>query len=260
MSTPCFHLEGLVTEDGSPMDFEGPLSLILQLLKKNRIEIRDIRISEILDQYNAYLDTAREMNLDIASEFIQMASYLLFIKSKMLLSGDRDNSELEELISSLEKLEARDTFNTIKTVIPEISSIMSSGSLYYCRGPLLRDDETESEGEYNIEGLLKALLAIFTRSSGMFLSEREFSTSLPARIQYSVRDKCKELLSLLENGPRSLNSLYSQCKSRSELVATFISVLELCSLGSLSVTAKGSGYSIRSTGLSSEKVLEQISD
>jgi segregation and condensation protein A len=70
-----------------PEDFTGPLDLILLLLSKNKIEIRDIRISELLDQYLAYLEKMRELDLDIASGFEQMAAHLMFIKTRMLLAA-----------------------------------------------------------------------------------------------------------------------------------------------------------------------------
>ena len=88
VENPMFRLEGVVKDKNGEQDFEGPLSLILMLLSKNKIEIRDINISEILDQYLAYLETMEAMDLEIASEFVQMASHLLYIKTKMLLNLD----------------------------------------------------------------------------------------------------------------------------------------------------------------------------
>ena len=116
-----FHLGSLIRGENTIEDFDGPLTLILEMLKKNKIAIRDIQISEILDQYIEYLDKIQRMDLEIASEFVQMASYLLLIKTKMMLFGDRSEvSELEELISSLEKLQAKDYFESLKSVIPEL--------------------------------------------------------------------------------------------------------------------------------------------
>ena len=102
MENPSFFLEGVVREKNELQDFEGPLSLILMLLSKNKIEIRDIKISDILDQYLEYLAQMQSMDLEIASEFVQMASHLLYIKTKTLLSGDEEVSELEVLMASLE--------------------------------------------------------------------------------------------------------------------------------------------------------------
>ena len=80
MENPSFFLEGVIHEKNELQDFEGPLSLILMLLSKNKIEIRDVSISEILDQYLDYLDRMQSMDLEIASEFVQMAAHLLYIK------------------------------------------------------------------------------------------------------------------------------------------------------------------------------------
>lgn len=98
MENPSFYLEGVVREKNELQDFEGPLSLILMLLSKNKIEIRDIKISEILDQYLEYLDQMQKLDLEIASEFVQMASHLLYIKTKTLLTQEEEVSELEVLI------------------------------------------------------------------------------------------------------------------------------------------------------------------
>jgi len=116
MESPVFKLEGIVKEKDETTDFEGPLNLILQLLSKDKVEIRDISISSILDQYLAFLDEMAEMDLDIASEFVTMASHLTFIKTKMLLSGNEDISELEQLISSLEELRRGDVYLQIKDI------------------------------------------------------------------------------------------------------------------------------------------------
>ncbi len=89
MDNPSFYLEGVVREKNELQNFEGPLSLILMLLSKNKIEIRDINISDILDQYLEYLDQMQKLDLEIASEFVQMASHLLYIKTKTLLTQER---------------------------------------------------------------------------------------------------------------------------------------------------------------------------
>ena len=87
MSEPRYHLEGIVrTRDAGLEDFEGPLDVIFLLLSKNKIEIQDVSITAILEQYLHYLDTMKRLDMEIASEFITMASHLMLIKTKMLLS------------------------------------------------------------------------------------------------------------------------------------------------------------------------------
>ncbi len=110
MENPNFFLEGIVKNKDELENFEGPLSLILLLLSKNKIEIRDISISDILEQYLDYLEQMQSMDLEIASEFVQMAAHLLYIKTRTLLSTEEEVSELEVLISSLEQLKCRDIF------------------------------------------------------------------------------------------------------------------------------------------------------
>ena len=106
MEDPTYHLEGVIRNREEMQDFEGPLSLILMLLSKNKIAIRDIKISEILDQYLTYLAQMERMDLEIASEFVQMASYLLYIKTRTLLAAesellDRLSAPDQERLSSL---------------------------------------------------------------------------------------------------------------------------------------------------------------
>ena len=85
---PKYHLTGVVkAKDDTAEDFDGPLDVILLLLSKNKIEIEDISIAAILEQYLAYLDEMKRMDMEIASEFIAMASHLMLIKTKMLLSA-----------------------------------------------------------------------------------------------------------------------------------------------------------------------------
>ena len=99
---PSYHLEAVIRSKDEWEDFTGPLDLILMLLAKNKIEIRDIRISELLDQYLDYLQKMQDMDLEIASEFVQMASHLMYIKTKMLLTEEKEPTELEILVSALE--------------------------------------------------------------------------------------------------------------------------------------------------------------
>ena len=106
MEQPRYHLEGIVhTRAETPEDFDGPLDVIFLLLSKNKIEIQDVSISAILEQYLAYLDEMKRMDVEIASEFTAMASHLMLIKTKMLLSAAEQEeamSEMELLIQSLD--------------------------------------------------------------------------------------------------------------------------------------------------------------
>ena len=124
IETPIFHLEKVVkARDEEMEDFNGPLDLILHLLSKNKMEIKDIQISLILDQYLAWMARRKELDLEVASEFVTMAAQLVFIKTRMLLSihDEEALSEMEQLIASLEEHQRHENFAKIKTVVPQLS-------------------------------------------------------------------------------------------------------------------------------------------
>ena len=242
-------------------DFEGPLSLILMLLSKNKIEIRDIKISEILDQYMSYLEEMQSMDLEIASEFIQMASHLLYIKTKTLLTSDEEVSELEVLMASLEQLKARDTMAAVQKVTPELKRASEQGLLYFAKLPEPPTKQSQ-EYEYRHEpvDLLKALHSIFSRGGVKAPDAESFAAAIPQRIIFSVREKSRQILDLLRAGDVYLNELYRTCATRSELVAAFVSVLELCSMGSVHIDRRESGYYLSFTGGDVDEILEKITD
>lgn len=264
MEDPNFHLQGIVREKDELCDFEGPLSLILLLLQKNKIEIRDIVISDILDQYLAWLDTMQQMDLEVTSEFIQMASYLLLIKTKVLLTDDKEEvSELEALIQSLEQLRSKDSLAAVRQVMPALGEAYRTGALICSKMPEpLAHTAMDYQYHHDPVELLQALLSMFTATGEKPADNDALVKAIPHRIIYSVRDKTAHILSSLKERDFTLSELYSQCSTRSELVATFMAVLELCSLGSISVSLseETAEYSIRFTGGDIDEILEKIED
>ncbi len=259
MENPSFFLEGVVKEKNQLQDFEGPLSLILMLLSKNKIEIRDISISDILDQYLAYLEEMQSMDLEIASEFVQMASHLLYIKTKTLLTGDEEVSELEVLMASLEQLKCKDVLAAVQKITPELKKASELGLLYYVKMPEpLPKSSKEYEYSHEPVDLLKALYSVYSRGVKTPESEDKLASAVPRRITYSVKDKSRQLLELLRTGDFRLGELYKSCRSRSEVVATFVSVLELCSMGSINISRMEGDYSISYTGGDIDEILEKI--
>lgn len=258
MDNPTFHLESIVKDKNELQDFDGPLSLILMLLSKNKIEIRDIKIAEILDQYLEYLDRMERMDLEITSEFVQMASHLLYIKTKTLLAGEEEVSELEELMTSLEQLKCKDIYTAVQKITPELKSASEKGFLYYTKLPEpLPNVKREYEYRHESADLFKALYAVITR--GGKPAEPEFARRLaPTRIVYEIRTKSSELIARLQSGPAKLSELYSACRSRSEIVATFMSILELCSMGSVELSGDESDYTLSFTGGNVNEILDRI--
>ena len=263
MSTdPTFRLEGVVHERDSLADFEGPLSLILQLLSRNKIEIRDISVSEILDQYLAYLDEMQRMDLEVASEFVQMAAYLLYIKTRTLLAADKEVTELEQLMSSLEQLKAKGARDAVKSVLETFGAMSENGKDLFTRGqePLSREAKAYDYRHEPAE-LLGALLSVFMRPDIKPPAPRELAKLAPKRIVYGVRDKSREIIERLSSrGRATLGELCAESRSRSEVVAVFLSVLELCSMGSLIISEAGNDLVLEFTGGDTEKILEAIEE
>ena len=257
MENPNFFLEGIVRDKDEMQNFEGPLSLILQLLAKNKLEIRDISVSDILDQYLEYLDQMQSMDLEIASEFVQMAAHLLYIKTRTLLAGDEEVSELEVLMSSLEQLKARDVFASVQKVLPELKKASEIGLLYYAKQPEpLRQEKREYEYRHEPVDLLRAMYRIYAR--GGKAAPPDMSAKVPRRIVYSVRDKSLQILNRLRRSDVSIQELYRECASRSEIVATFVSVLELCSIGSVHIERAEDSYTLSFVGGDVDEIMEKI--
>ena len=265
---PTYHLEGVIRTKEDMEDFEGPLTLILMLLSRNKIEIRDIRISEILEQYLAYLDEMKSMDLEIASEFIQMASYLLYIKTKMLLTSDEEEvSELELLLASLEQMKARNAYHTIQSVTPALLKASQEGVRYHAKQPEPLPGRKTYQYRHESWELLKAVAEV-TRRSRTTADERDAEEQaerrrrmIPRRIVYNVRDKSREIIRRLGSfGRLTLRELYLLSRSRSEVVATFLSVLELCSLGHTHLRRDGGEIVVSFAGGDAEKVIESIGE
>ena len=216
MAVPQYHLEGIVhTKTDQREDFEGPLDVIFLLLSKNKIEIQDVSISAILEQYLAYLEERKRLDMEIASEFIAMASHLMLIKTKMLLSqAEREEaeSELDLLRQGLAQRQRREAMEQIRTAISYLEPRNDIGRCQFVKEaePLRRDEA------YRYRHPLSDLAA------GAF-------RGLVGKEPYPVTKKAGEVLRvLILRGVERLRSLFLGSRSRSEVVATFLAILELC--------------------------------
>ncbi|MBQ7460014.1 MAG: segregation/condensation protein A [Oscillospiraceae bacterium] len=240
MDNPTFRLEGVVKSSDEMEDFEGPLTLILQLLSKNKIEIKDIKISELLDQYLAYLDEMKAMDLEIASEFVQMASHLVYIKARMLINAGEEPSELEELIESLERLKRRDVYERVKAVCDTLGGMYFRGAGIMTKPPEYFPQDKEYRYVHDRQDILDAMLRVLSREDAVSAVINEPRFTMPSRIIYSVSDKSEEIMIvLIHGGETRVSELFSRSKSRTELVATFISLLELAKAGKIGIIGDG---------------------
>ena len=215
--------------------FEGPLDLLLDLIKKNKVSITDIPIAFICDQYVEYINEAQKMDLDVAAEFIVMASELLFIKSQMLLPHEEgtENDPRREIQDALL------LYQQAKLAAGEMRNMYDEYSGRYVKGT---DDIPPEKGlplNLDTDLLMKALSAVMRR---MKIAETvrnpvELVNPLIKRKVVSVEEKIEEMCELLkEHEEASLFFLLKDSESRSELVARFMGVLELIKINRIIIT------------------------
>ncbi len=233
MSEPQYRLEGIVhTRSEAMEDFEGPLDVIFLLLSKNKIEIQDVSIAAILEQYLAYLDEMKRLDMEIASEFITMASHLMLIKTKMLLSATEAaeaESELDLLRQSLIERQRKEALEQIRMAVTVLEPRNEVGRCIFTKQPEpLRRDETYRY-QHDPVDMLRALDEIAERNQRRLPPPTVNFKGIVGKEPYPVTKKAAELIRrLVLRGIDKMKNLFKGSKSRSEIVATFIAVLELC--------------------------------
>lgn len=251
MDSPIYHLEGVVKAKTEDMeDFVGPLDLILHLLSKNKMEIKDIQISLILDQYLAWMAARKEMDLEVASEFVTMASQLVYIKTRMLLSihDEEALSEMEQLIASLEEHQRNENYLKIKEITPLLDRRYSYGRDFITKVPETIQPDRTYRYVHDREDLKKAILSVLSRADHQLPPPVAAFQGIVGREPYPVSEKAGEIIRrLLRTGVTRFRALFQGNRSRSEVVATFLAVLELCKAHRLRLAGTEEDCTITST-------------
>ena len=246
MGEPQYRLEGIVHARNEAMeDFEGPLDVIFLLLSKNKIDIQDVSITAILEQYLAYLDEMKRLDMEIASEFITMASHLMLIKTKMLLSAAEAaeaESELDLLRQSLIERQRREAMEQIRMAITVLEPMNDIGRCIFTKAPEpLRKDGTYRY-RHETEDMLRALDEIAERNQRRLPPPTVNFKGIVGKEPYPVSRKAVEVVrTLVLRGIERLKNLFKGNKSRSEIVATFLAILDLCKNNSVSLEDDNSG-------------------
>ena len=216
--------------------FEGPLDLLLMLIEKNKVSITDIPIAMICDQYIEYLQAAEEMDLDIATEFIVMASKLMLIKSQMLLpheEGTENDPRREIQDALLLHMRAKAAAKELRPMYDEYSGRFVKGT----------DDIPPERGlplDLDPDLLTKALNTVLRRIKVAEAVKKptDLVNPLIKRKVVSVEEKIIEMCDMLEEqGEASLYFLLKGSESRAELVARFMGILELIKLRRILITS-----------------------
>ena len=218
-------------------DFEGPFDLLLHLIKKNKMDIYNIEIYKITNQYLRYLDEMKEMDLEITSEFIVIAATLIEIKSKSLLPKVKVEDENEEDIENKLKLRLLE-YKQIKAVSSFFKERHINSGELYSKKPEIIEIEEEKAPKSN-EDIFKNLTLIdlyniynnildtyHNKQNNINVVQRKIYTD-----KYKVEDKMKELLDRFNNANViEFRSIIKESESKLETVVTFLALLELIKL------------------------------
>lgn len=210
--------------------FEGPLDLLLHLIKKNELDIYDIPISVITRQYLDYIKLMKELNLEVAGDFLLMASTLLHIKSRMLLpQDDQEEGQEEELDPRAELIQRLLEYQQYKEAGMVLEARALLGREVFvrsCPEPLLYEAQNE-EGPLELElfDLVDAFRSLLARIPA------ESFHDVAAAETLSIADCINDILSLLqEQDMLHFDDLVREEMTRERIIVTFLAVLELCRL------------------------------
>ena len=239
MDRPVYRLKGVVKDGATATeDFVGPLDLILHLLKKNRIAIRDIPLAGILEQFLAWMTSRRALDLEVAGEFIAMASHLMLLKTRMLLSEEDEQAqaEMEELIASLEARQRHESCQRVRTVLPQLRERFQASSAAYPKAPEATYLRRVYHYAHAPQDLQRAIETWWDRLRRSLPPDLEELRGVVRPEPFRVEEKAAQVLTLLGDGPLSLEELICRSTSRSEATATFLALLELCRGGRVHLT------------------------
>lgn len=203
--------------------FEGPLDLLLQLIARNKLNIYDIELSVLIDQYLEQIELFKAEEMELASEFLEMASRLLYIKTVSLLPKHDEIVQLkEELTGTL--LE----YMVCQQIARKLSE-MQDGFDRFVRKPEELEFDKTYELIHSADVMYLSYLAAVGRGQRKLPPSTAPFTKIVAKKIVAVSTKIVFVMrNLWKGGSKKLSSLYKTAHSRSEMVATFLAVLELC--------------------------------
>lgn len=209
--------------------FEGPLDLLLHLIKKHEIDIYDIPISLISEQYNQYLDTLKELNLDIVGDYLRMAAELGYIKSRMLLPKQVTDEEDEQEDPREELIKRLIEYQRYKDASYQLFSLDLLGRDIYARKFDELSDMDLREFEQPLRVDLWALIDAFKTVMERKAAQKEDEADIIVETDFmTVEDKIEEILQRIEEyNSFSFSDLFELSLSKMSLILTFMALLEL---------------------------------
>ncbi|NLM34395.1 MAG: segregation/condensation protein A [Clostridiales bacterium] len=224
----------------SELNFEGPFDLLLHLIKKNEMDIYDIKIYEITNEYLKYLNQMKEIDLEITSEFIVMASTLLEIKSKMLLPRINEKNE-EEGDPRAQLVEKLLEYKKFKAVAAYFRDRMGDTGYLFSKKPEIIDDKALDKNDEDIfkNITMLDLYNLYNDLINRYRNKINQNNTLPNHIpidKYKIEDKMVELKAKIQSGFKyRFTELIQQCESKIEVVVSFLALLELIRIKNVKV-------------------------
>ena len=218
-------------------DFEGPLDLLLHLVKETKMDIYDVDMSVIIEQYLDYIESMQDLNIDIASEFLVMAAELIHLKSKMLVNIKDDNSDIEEYsLNSEEDLKNRlIEYENYKNMTEIFKELEASRGEVYTKVPEslkeLTDTSISNDGSVTIDDLMKAFLEYQKRLE----YQKPINTKITKK-ELSVSDRKKWVRNLLTTKKRVEFTELFESNTRDYIVVTFLAILDMSKNDEISLT------------------------
>jgi segregation and condensation protein A len=215
--------------------FEGPLDLLLYLVKKEEVDIYEVNLTKIATQFIEYIEVMRELDLDIAGEFLVMASTLMYIKSRELLPKDQQVQVEEEEEGDdprWELIRQLVEYKKFKDAAAQLQTRELEQENVYARIPGRVEFETEApvRPDVSVFDLINAVNVILKR-----FGERDKGRDVFAD-QWTVSEKIEHLLNLSKSKPTMrFSELFAESTSRSEVVVTFLALLELIRMKQLRI-------------------------
>ena len=209
--------------------FEGPMDLLFHLIKKNEVDIYDIPIAVIADQYLEYIEMMKAMNIDLAGDFLVMASTLMQIKSKMLLPRHFDEDDEED--PRMEIVRPLFEYLQLKEAAETISTRPLLGDSVFARSPEPLDDLGKGE-----EVIMVGLFELIDAFSRILDNARESDLVTVTAETVSVKERIGQIADFLEdNQTATFVELLDQDYTRSDVVVTFLALLEMTKLGIIKI-------------------------
>lgn len=205
-------------------NFEGPLDLLLHLVKESNIDIFDISIVEITDKYLEYINRDDDLNINISSSYLVMAAELMYLKSKSLLPSLNKEEESEEEITRENLINKLLEYKKYKEMTPKFKELEDERRKIYIKGPEKISNYVENhfEGEASVDDLLDAFKKFLERKE----IEKPLETTITSR-EYSVKERKNGIRNILKIKKKAyLDELFEEF-NKSYVVVTFLSILEM---------------------------------